>query len=86
MVSHLPLPGIHPFLLLAQYPFCARASRLTLESPVMPTSMCRNLLLLQDNESSCCKQGQHRVQVVGGIEGDGDNRGDGDEDGESCQP
>ncbi|PBK79048.1 hypothetical protein ARMGADRAFT_775232 [Armillaria gallica] len=27
-----------------------------------------------------CEQGQHRVQAGGGIERDGDDRGDGDED------
>ncbi|KAK0235503.1 hypothetical protein EDD85DRAFT_1025228 [Armillaria nabsnona] len=40
---------------------------LTLESLAMSTSICRNLFLLQDNESSYCEQGQHRVQT--GLEG-----------------
>ncbi len=51
----------------------------------MSTSVCRNLFLLQDNESWYCEQGQHRVQAGGGIDGDADDREDGDEDGKFRQ-
>ncbi|PBK71107.1 hypothetical protein ARMSODRAFT_1017040 [Armillaria solidipes] len=39
-----------------------------------------SVLCVCDNELSCCEQGQHQVQSGGGIEGDGDDRGDGNED------
>ncbi|PBK88317.1 hypothetical protein ARMGADRAFT_429424 [Armillaria gallica] len=58
----------------------AAGRRMTTDALAMSTSVCRNLFLLQDNESSCCEQGQHQVQTGGGIEGDGDDRRDGDED------
>ncbi len=66
---------------LSTISFRSACVRLTLESPAMLTSVCRNLLLLQDSTASKVS----RVQAGGGIEGDGDDRGDGDEDGKSRQ-
>ncbi len=65
MVNYSPpdIPRCSPIL----SPFRVARVCLTLESPAMSTSVCRNLFLLQDNELSYCEQGQHRVQT--GLEG-----------------
>ncbi|PBK79291.1 hypothetical protein ARMGADRAFT_1093292 [Armillaria gallica] len=49
--------------------FRSACVRPILKSPAMSTSVCRNLFLLQDNESSYCEQGQHRGRLEEGLKG-----------------